>query len=147
MRLSWGTGIAIAYGTFAACTTAFVTFAMHHPVQLVSEDYYASSLQHDRRRAAIENADRLGPGVLFVHDGGSQLGIAIPAELARDARGALRLYRPSDASADRSVPLALDTSGRQPVSLAGLRPGRWRAQLAWTSGGRSYYSELAVHVP
>lgn len=146
MRLSWGTGIAIAYGTFAACTTAFVAFAMHHPVQLVSEDYYASSLQHDQRRAAIENADRLGPGVLFVHDDG-RVGIAIPAALAREARGVLRLYRPSDASADRSVALALDPSGRQQVSLAGLRPGRWRAQLDWSSGGRSYYGELPVHVP
>lgn len=147
MRISWGTGIALVYGTFAACTTGFVAFALQHPVQLVSEDYYASSLRHDQRRAAIENADALEAGVLTTSADAGELTIALPPALARDARGGLRLYRPSDAGADRRVALALDSTGRQRVSLHGLVRGRWTAQLEWTSGGRSYYDEVAVLVP
>lgn len=147
MRIGWGTGIALVYGTFAACTTAFVAFAMHHPVQLVREDYYASSLQHDLRRAAIENADRLAADVLDVSADGGAVTIALPAAMAHDARGGLRLYRPSDAAADRDVVLALDITGQQRVRLDGLMPGRWTAQLDWTSGGRAYYREIAVQVP
>lgn len=147
MRIGWGTGIALVYGTFAACTTAFVAFAMHHPVQLVREDYYASSLQHDQKRAAIDNAARLAADVLDASDDGESVTIALPAAMAHDARGALRLYRPSDAAADRVVVLALDVTGHQRVRLDGLMPGRWTAQLDWTSGGRAYYREIAVQVP
>lgn len=147
MRFNWGTGIAIVYGLFAACTATFVAFAMRHPVQLVSDDYYARSLDHDRHRAAIENADRLGRDVLVADANGRSVTIALPTAQAHDARGGLRFYRPSDATADRSVALALDGEGRQQVRLDGLVAGRWVAQLDWTSGGRAFYHEVAVQVP
>lgn len=147
MRISWGTGIAIVYGLFAACTATFVAFAMRHPVQLVSDDYYARSLHHDQHRAAIENADRLGLDVLVADATGQFVTISLPTAQAHDARGGLRLYRPSDATADRSVGLTLDAEGRQRVRLDGLVAGRWVAQLDWTSGGRVFYHEVAVQVP
>ncbi|MBK5298986.1 MAG: FixH family protein [Vicinamibacteria bacterium] len=146
MRFNWGTGIALVYGLFAACTTTFVVFAMRHPVQLVSEDYYARSLQHDDRRTAVENADALALDVARATAGGGELTIELPPIQARDARGAVRLYRPSDSAADRCVPLAVDAAGRQHVSLDGLVAGRWVVQIDWTSGGRSFYREVTVMV-
>lgn len=147
MRISWGTGIAIIYGLFAACTTTVVVFALYHPVQLVSEDYYARSLDHDRRRTATENANALQHEVLIANADGRTVTIALPLALARDARGELQLYRPSDSAADRRVELALDAEGRQQVRLDGLAAGRWIAQLAWTSGGRAFYREATVQAP
>lgn len=145
MRFNWGTGIALVYGLFAACTTTFVVFAMRHPVQLVSEDYYASSLRHDQRRTAVQNADALGADIARV-DADGDVTIALPPTQARDARGAVRLYRPSDSAADRSMPLAVDADGRQHVSLDGLVAGRWVVQIDWTSGGRSFYREVTVMI-
>lgn len=46
IRLHWGTGIALAYTTFALATIGFVVFAMQRPVDLVSADYYADALRH-----------------------------------------------------------------------------------------------------
>lgn len=144
MRLNWGTAIAAVYTVFAACTMAFVAFAMAHPVQLVDEQYYASSLRHDERRAAVENAATLAPGLVQVTADGRRVTVVLPAPHARDARGVVRLYRPSDASADRSVPLALDGEGRQPIPLDGLARGRWVVQVEWTSSGRAFYHEATV---
>ena len=145
MRLNWGTGIALVYTVFAACTTTFVVFALNHPVQLVSEDYYASSLQHDSRRTAIENAAALAD-LMRVGDDGRSVTLALPVAHVRDAAGRVRLYRPSDSAADRSLPLAPDAGGRQRVSLDGLAAGRWVVQLDWTSGGKTFYREVLVMV-
>lgn len=144
MRFNWGTAIAIVYATFATCTAGFVAFAMHHPVELVSDDYYASSLRHDERRAAIENASRLETPVLSPAAGG--LTVVLPPTHAGDARGELRLYRPSDKSADRIWPLAVDADGRQDVPTAGVAAGSWILQLSWTSGGRAFYHEQRVRI-
>jgi nitrogen fixation protein FixH len=145
MRLNWGTGIALVYTVFAACTTAFVVFALNHPVQLVREDYYATSLQHDSRRAAIENADALAD-LMRVGDDGRSVTLALPVAHVGDAAGRVRLYRPSDSAADRSLALAPDAGGRQRVSLDGLAAGRWVVQLDWTSGGQAFYREVMVMV-
>jgi hypothetical protein len=68
MRVNWGTAIALVYAIFASGTVGFVAFALQHPVQLVSEDYYGESLAHDSKRAAIENAGQL-PGTVLGLDG------------------------------------------------------------------------------
>jgi hypothetical protein len=146
MRLNWGTGIALVYGLFAAGTVGFVAFAMSRPVQLVDEDYYASSLRHDERRAAIENAATLAPDAVSADADGRGVTIVLPPG-QHDARGVATLYRPSDASADRQVPLALDATGRQRLSFDGLAAGRWVVQVAWTSGGRTFYREIGVTAP
>lgn len=145
MRFNWGTAIALVYATFAACTAAFVVFAMQHPVELVRDDYYASSLRHDEKRAAIENASRLATPVLSSIPGA--LALALPRAQASDARGELRLYRPSDQSADRTWPLEVATDGSQRISTAGVAAGYWVLQLSWTSGGRSFYVEQPVRIP
>lgn len=144
MRINWGTAIAIVYATFATATVGFVAFALQHPVQLVSENYYADSLAHDAKRAAVENADRL-PASVLAADGGDIV-VAVPVEQRADAHGEIRMYRPSEATADRTWALALDAAGTQRVSTGDLRRGRWIAQLSWTSGSRSYYRELSVVV-
>lgn len=144
MRLHWGTAIAMVYGAFAISTVGFVVFAAQYPVELVRDDYYAGALRHDERRAAVENATALGAPVVSAGEDGRSVIVALPEEQAADAAGTVRLYRPADAAADRLVGLAPDASGRQALRLDDLGSGRWIVQVAWTSGGRSYYQELPV---
>jgi hypothetical protein len=144
MGVNWGTAITVVYVTFASGTVGFVAFALQHPVQLVSENYYGDSLAHDAKRAAIENAARLPAAVLAAD--GEDVVVAVPVEQRADAQGELRLYRPSDAAADRAWALTLDAEGTQRVSTRDLARGRWIAQLSWTSGSRRFYRELPVVV-
>jgi nitrogen fixation protein FixH len=146
LRIHWGLAIALVYGTFAAATIAFVVFALRQPVDLVSPDYYARSLQQDDRTAAERRAAALAAGIACRIDSGT-LTVTVPPEASRQAAGTLTLYRPSDGRADRVVPLALDATGIQRVPLAGVARGRWQLQLAWTAGGLRYYHEQRLDVP
>jgi hypothetical protein len=144
-RLHWGIAIAAVYTLFAASTMGFVFFALSQPVQLVSADYYERSLTHDARRAAITHADALGPRLrVEAAPGAEAIAVVLPAEQAPVARGSVTLYRPSDASADRTFPLAVDRDGRQRIPLAGLAMGRWLVRVEWTAAGVAYYRELAL---
>ena len=146
MQLNWGAAVAGIYTAFALATTAFVTFAMGRPVDLVQPDYYAQSLRQDERMEARANADRLGAaaGSVLVD---RAVDIALPPAHAATAKGTITLYRPSNAAADRKADISLDAAGRQRVSLDKAVPGLWIVQVAWTAQGRSYYFERQITVP
>ncbi len=147
ITLNWGTGIALVYTAFAAATTGFVTFAMSRSVDLVSADYYAQSLQQDQRMDAERNTAALASPPEVVQSGARALVLSLPSAHAASATGTVTLYRPSDASADRVLPLAVDADGRQQIALDGLARGRWLLQVRWSAGGRDYYFEEPVIVP
>ncbi|MEZ5320258.1 MAG: FixH family protein [Vicinamibacterales bacterium] len=145
VRWNWGTGIALVYAVFASGTIGFAVYAMSQPVDLVSEDYYARSLVHDARLAAIDRVDALGDTFAIRFDPTTDaVTVAWPPAMAGRARGTITLYRPSDASADRVVPLAPAADGRQQVSLLGAATGHWVVQVQWTADGLDFYAETPV---
>ena len=139
-RLNWGLGVALAYITFAAGTTAVVVFAMHRPVDLVSADYYAQELRQDERAAAIANAAALGHAVALDVTR-MRIRLQIPATQAAGAQGSIHLYRASNAADDKVVALAPDAAGAQTLDVSALPAGEWTVKVQWTAGGRSYYVE------
>ncbi len=148
LRFNWGTGIALAYSTFALATIGFVAFAMTKDVDLVSPEYYAQSLEHDARMAAVANAAALGSALeVDVRPDARVVHLRWPPDLAAQLTGSATFYRPSSAALDRVVPLDPDAEGRQVVSLEGLPSGRWRLQLRWTSGTTDYYVERDLVTP
>jgi hypothetical protein len=144
LRFNWGTGIALTYSAFALATAGFVAFAMGRPVDLVSADYYARSLQLDRHVTAERNAEALGRALSIQLDPHGTLRLALPVEHAALAGGTITLYRASNARADRQVPLAPDASGRQEIALNDLASGHWLVQLEWSAGGLDYYAQRAA---
>lgn len=143
-RFNWGTGIALTYTAFAAATSTFVAFAMDRRVDLVSVDYYAQSLQLDRRMEAERNALALGPALSVAEVSARAVRISLPRDLAPAAAGTIRLYRASSAADDRELPLAVNAEGSQDVPLDGLAAGRWTVQVQWTALGRAYYIQRDV---
>ena len=146
MHFNWGTGIAITYTAFALATSGFVAFAMARHVDLVSADYYARSLQLDRRMAAERNAAELGDRVVVAQTAPRAAVVALPPEQKTEAAGTVTLYRASDASADRHMPIALDGNARQEISLDGMLAGRWLVQVEWSARGRDYFVEREIFV-
>lgn len=145
MTLNWGTAIAAVYTTFAVATAGFVTFAMGRSVDLVRPDYYAQSLRQNDRMSATANADALHAVVDVAADGDS-IAVLLPDQPLQ-AAGTITLYRPSNATADRTIPLSLDAGGRQRISTAGAARGSWIVQLAWTAHGREFYLERPITLP
>ena len=145
VRLHWGVAIGAVYTLFAASTIGFVAFAISQPVDLVSADYYARSLDHDARLAATARARALGPSLTCRRStDGRAIVIDLPGDLAREVSGAVRLYRPSDGRADRTTDLRVDADGRQRIPIDGLTRGRWTLQLEWRAQGLAYYHEQSL---
>ena len=149
MRMNWGHGIATVYAIFAAATVWFVMFAVGHPAELVSADYYAQSLAHDGRQAAAGRAAAVAGQISArVREDGQALVVSLPSiGGAERARGNVRLYRPARANDDRAWPLALDAQGHQTVLTAGLPSGRWIMQLDWRIDDVDFYAERPVMLP
>jgi hypothetical protein len=146
--LNWGTGVAVTYAVFAAGTLSMVALASSTHVDLVSDDYYARSLTVDQRLAATAAGDAAVSDLGIIARPGAGPALVIHFRVAPnvDSRGTLTWFRPSSAAADRTV--ALDASGLSaPIPLTGLSPGRWRAQIQWTSAGRDHYVEREVDLP
>jgi nitrogen fixation protein FixH len=146
--MHWGAAIAAVYIAFAGATLSFVIFAVGRPVELVSADYYEQSLQHDRHRQAIANADAFGSAVrVAAAEDAPAIDVSMPAEQSGGVTGVITLYRPSNRGADRVVPLSLDAEGHQRVAVDGAARGRWVIKLAWRAGGQDFYREQAVLLP
>ncbi len=143
---NWGSAVALAYTAFAMSTVAFVAFAMEQRVDLVSADYYARSLDVDAQQAARVRAEALTGFTIEVSDDGRQVAIAWPPEQRGLVHGVAALYRPSDSTEDRTVPLAPDADGRQTLSFAGRPAGRWLLRVSWEAAQQAYYVERAVNV-
>jgi nitrogen fixation protein FixH len=148
LRVDWGVAIGVTYALFVGATVTFVTFAFTQPVELVSADYYQRSISHDARLEAARHADELGDTVRVstVADGRALM-VTLPRDHRSVVSGTLTLYRPSNAHADRVVPLTVDANGIQRVSLDGVAPGRWIVEMEWQAHGRRYYRQQAVQLP
>jgi hypothetical protein len=139
-KWNWGTAVAVVYSAFALSTVGFVVFASSHRVDLVSDDYYAQAVALDARRAAEARARALG-GAFAIDIAADGRAAEIQWPAGHPVTGTIHLYRPSDASADHSLPIALDAAAHQRLDLSSLATGRWRLQLDWMSDDARFYAE------
>jgi hypothetical protein len=146
LQIHWGVAVALFYTAFALSTVGFVAFAMTRDVELVSDDYYAQALDHDRHMQAVANGDALAGAVSALVEGDT-LRLQFPAAMASRVRGTAHLYRPADARADRAEALVPEADGSQSIALRGLARGHWRVKLQWSADGRDYFVQRDVRVP
>lgn len=137
-RTSWPYAIALVYALFAAAMTGFVVFAVRHPTDLVSRDYYQKEIRYQQQIDSEHRAQKdpdaptvaINDRLCIIHYPG------VPPE-----GGLIKLYRPSDAALDQSMPMKLDDRRNQTVDLAGISAGLWRLRLEWTRNGQNYFRE------
>lgn len=148
MRFHWGAGVALLYSAFATATVGFVVFAIANPAALVSDDYYREATRHDRRIEATANARAAGADVTIETDArGTPVAVLNMASAHHGrAEGTVTWYRPSDASFDRTVSLAVDADGAQRIALDDFPAGHWRVKVEWELDGRPFYVERSVMV-
>ena len=141
LRWNWGTGVGMVYSVFALATSGVVVFSMRARVDLVSTDYYEQAVGLDARREAEARATALGDTFgIATQISERRVVVSWPRDLAIES-GTITLYRPADATKDRTAAIAPDGDACQTVSLAGLAPGRWMLQVSWRARGQAYYAE------
>ncbi|RMG41629.1 MAG: hypothetical protein D6732_02180 [Methanobacteriota archaeon] len=145
----WPIGIALSLLLFVGFLISALFISRTVPTNLVSENYYQEGIayqdQIDKVERSREMAKRLGWDfdnqtltltITFPHN--SPVG---PIE------GTIKFYRPSDASLDISIPIAVDQVGRQRINLSSLTSGFWRVYIDWKQYGKDFFAEKSLEIP
>lgn len=138
--MNWGKGLALSLIGFAVMMACFGVLAMRNPESLVTEDYYAEELRYQQR---IDAQGRAGALTAPVRIEVIAKGIVLrfPPELAgKEIAGTLRLLRPNDPRADRSLEIVADSAGTYRSAAIDLWPGRYDASLEWQADGSTYHT-------
>lgn len=140
----WGIGIAAGIGCFILAVVVMVVVSMSSPTDLVTDRYYERGVAYQERIATLQRTSAR-EGKLTVTVEGESIGIVFPGRgKVVPLSGTILLYRPSDKSRDRSIPVLPDTTGTQWIRAAGLERGLWMVKVSWMEEGAEYYSEEEV---
>lgn len=145
--MNWGYRIFFAFVAFTMFLGVLVYRSFQSKVNLVSQDYYKQEIVFQDKIDKISNERSLEHSVRIVQNSErNEFRIIFPLELAVQS-GTIHLYRPSDASMDRSWDLQLDREHAHGISTKSLAGGLWIVQIEWRDQSKSYYKELNIYLP
>ena len=126
--------------------TVWVSFAMQNDMELVREDYYEEEVRYQQQIDRVKRTSALNEQVSLAYDAEAQmLHLRIPESGGElQAEGVIHFYRPSDASLDQRIDLALGPDGTQAISVEGLKGGFWKVNVSWARDGKEYFTEKPV---
>lgn len=144
----WPYALSAFLGLFAACVIGFGAWAVRQKIDLVGPDYYEHEVRYQQQIDRESRTLAMGEPVAIAYSlDSNRISIVLPATHAQSSpTGQIRFYRPSDASLDRTIPLAVDASGRQELDASALLNGRWKVRVTWTSAGTDYTAEEKLDV-
>jgi len=142
----WPYAIIAVFVLFAGYIGFMVQQALRTSVDLVSPDYYQQELVYQQRMETVARTAALpAPVELSYRAAAQELQLQLPDALISQAvQGQLHFFRPSDQRLDYKLPLLLNASGQQRISLAAMRPGYWRVRLNFTAANQPYFIEQEV---
>lgn len=148
MKLNWGSGIAIFYGFFAVSMIVFVFAARQHDPGLIAKNYYDLDLNYQQRMVEKQNAAALSEKLKVNFEAEKrQLVFDFPTETGLPTGGEIKLFRSAGTTAgDFLTAVRTDSAGRMVFPVEKLAAGRWRVEVVWQAGGRSFYQETAIFI-
>lgn len=144
----WPVAIIAFFALFITAVIAFIIFASRQRVDLVRPDYYEEEMRYQGQLDRLNRTRSISSQVAVDYNTRQQhILITLPREQAEHRpTGRIQLYRPSNASLDRSVPLAVDAAGLQQVDAAKLQAGLWKVRVQWTVNGEEYFVDRVIVV-
>jgi len=145
-RNPWPYAIIAYFIVFASAIAAWITFAVRQNMDLVRKDYYEEEIRYQQQIDRQNRTQAIRSEVNVSYDGTQQaITLTLPSTHARQqASGTIQLYRPSDASLDRTVQLVVNAEGTQRLDAKALRPGLWKVRIQWTTAGQDYSFDQSV---
>lgn len=145
MKLNWGSGIAIFYSLFVVVMIMMVVKSAQNKAHMVQDNYYEKDLNYEEFRQKRQN------GVAFqkvlninYNQSEKKIHISFPEQLA-EAKGELKLFRPSNQYLDKNYPIQLDSNGKMSIKVEdNMVRGKWRVMLDWHFAGMEYYNEETI---
>lgn len=151
IKISWGTGIVIAFIAFISFILYFVinmTINSRSNHDLVTPDYYQKELHFQEDLAAQQRAKALENKVVIL---ATQEGLLIefPIDMTTTAatvRGKLSLSKPNNKNLDQEFPLKLQ-GNQMLIPASQLVGGRWNLEIDWEFEKQSYRIEQGIQMP
>jgi hypothetical protein len=143
--MNWGKSIVVAFILFATFIGTLVTICVRQDIALVTKDYYKEELDYQRQIDRIAHTAMLPDKPSIKVEDGNLLGIFYQ-DFSKVQRGALQLFRPSDARMDKKFELKKTNSLSQFFSTEGMSKGMYRARLRWTMDGQEFFVEQVIYL-
>jgi hypothetical protein len=142
----WPIALVAYFVVFSAFIVAFIVFASRQKVDLVSHDYYDDEVRYQGQIDRINRTQSLSsPAELAYNAVQKSVTITLPAAHARQqASGRIHFYRPSDASLDAEVKLAVNAAGVQQWDAKDLKAGLWKVRVEWTVEGQGFLMDKLI---
>ena len=147
MKFHWGTGLALALGTFVAIMIGFLVWGMQAGSKVAAEDrIYEKSLVYQEELDKKNNAAALAtPAVVRVTGRGDSIQVQFPHQ---PVKAHLHLLRPNNPKQDQDFALTPDTlQYAHTLSRGILSRGRWAVKLYWQHGGKDYLHRQVLVLP
>lgn len=147
MKINWGTGIVIGFGSFMAFILSFVFLVQSNAKydnELVAADYYKqeSKVQSDIESQQLSNALKTK---LKIEKTDAGLQIIFPSDFDyKKINGTISLYRPSNQKLDFDSKISLSS----PIMLIPkhkLAGGLWEIAIHWKVGEITYLNKETVY--
>jgi len=146
MKINWGYRVAFLYIGFATLIIYIVTRSMNEKVELVAADYYAQELKYQDKIESTNRSNNLEtPVSIELNDRG--ITVKFPDEMeGKKITGSILLFRPSDSSLDKTIPINPDTNREQLIPATQLAKGMYRIKIEYQLNETKYYTEKQIVV-
>ena len=147
MKISWGTGIVLAFVAFIIFILYFVVLAStknqaNH--DLVTREYYKEELAYQQEIDAQQNALKYARNTTFTKTE-EGLMITLPEEFNFDnTQGIVSLYRPSNKQLDFDLPVSLSNTHLL-IPDKRLVDGRWDIRISWKDKDQNYLIKQSIN--
>ncbi|MCE2613971.1 FixH family protein [Flavobacteriaceae bacterium D16] len=147
MKISWGTGIVLAFVAFIIFILYFVVLAStknqaNH--DLVTREYYKEELAYQQEIDAQQNALPYAKATTFKKTGEGLL-ISFPDDFKFDnTQGKVSLYRPSNKHLDFDLPVSLSNKHLL-IPDKQLLDGRWDIRIYWSDNDQNYLIKESIN--
>jgi nitrogen fixation protein FixH len=146
-RSFWPIGIIAFFALALVFLVTFVIWASRQREDLVAQNYYDNEVRFQKQLDQMNRTQPLASQVAVAYDAVLRnIVITLPAAQAANAVGQIKLYRPSDAALDRSVPLAVNSNGVQQLDAKSLPAGLWKIRVQWSVDGEEYFLDRSIVV-
>ncbi|MFK8266670.1 FixH family protein [Capnocytophaga cynodegmi] len=142
MKISWGTGIVIAFVAFIAFIMYFVvnmTINKKYDHDFVTDDYYKKEFSYQNMMVKAQKTEK---EQMTVQIQSSLEGVTLifPSKISdENVVGSASFYRPSDRKRDFKIPLQLKNK-QMLVPINVLSEGRWNVEVNYTFNNNDYIS-------
>ncbi len=144
----WAVGITIFIVVFLISAITLGIIISQQNYDLVSNNYYEKDLGYQKEINTRQRTNALANKPTLELDRAAKVcNVAFPVRSdSVQVTGEVTFYRISDASSDITHSLALNSNGKQFISVSALRPGQWIAKLRWMKSGKEYYVEKRMYM-